>query len=302
MKNACTAALLAILGNEVTGQECQNLLENGGCETAISGPWTQAVGTWSCTITINPATTPEPHGGAYHFFAEKSELGVLRQDVAISPIPGQDFQLTGYVASADQHPSDTSEIRLQFLNASGVVLLSKTSGPLASKQVWTKVSLSAPAPVGTKIVRVELESFRHNGDNNDGYYDDLVLVALPVSGGQANSAAAALALNAPSLPTGSGPFDVSVEPGSNLTIMLDGPTGQLGLLLVGSHSGAVASGCSGFLEVTPILVIGVPLGTFSTVVPATVPIGTTFGVQGAVTPAGACPVPVLSASYCVIVT
>jgi len=168
------------------------------------------------------------------------------------------------------------------------------------------VGFRRTAPIGTTDLRVRFRSVRNNGSNNDGYYDDFTLVALPVSGlGQANSVAALLDINA-TASGNPGPFLVPVFVPASLTFAWSGTPNHAWYLILGSLSpGATNLGCIGTLDLlSPFVFLsgsldssGLNLLTIST---ANIPVGVVAGVQGFVLTPGSC-IGQLTASFCISV-
>lgn len=295
-----------------------NLVVNGGCEQGVMG-WTSESGNWACQRGPNvPGTTPAARGGQWYFFAGNTATdAVLFQDVSIpGVVPGQRFRLTSWAASASQSPqpgSDTSRIELECRSANGAVLASSSSVSIGSILAWSPLFANIQAVSGTSILRVKLISHRNLGVNNDGYHDDVVLVALPDTGtGQSNGPLAFLQVEGAGTAS-RGPFHAPLSTTtpfatSILDIAVSGTPFQPVLLILGIlQPGASNLGCSGDLD----LVSAQPLfgalmtdasGSLQLHLPLPVlPAGLGFGLQAAVGSTGACPF-ALSASFCVVLT
>ncbi|MFO0843473.1 MAG: protein kinase [Gemmataceae bacterium] len=158
------------------------LLKNPGCEAElVEGKvpgWEVVEGEWT-----SRAANPAPHEGKAYFFAGECPRGELQQVVDLSRYAreaddgrlGVTFE--GYVATYPQRKSDTSQVVIDYLDAGKAHLTSFTSAEVASETGWQKVADSRVVPKGTRWARVRLISVRHDGKNNDGYFDGLWLKA-----------------------------------------------------------------------------------------------------------------------------
>ena len=161
----------------------QNLILNPGCEDSlIAGEipyWTEVIGTnWTQRANGNPPT----YEGENMFFPGVATLAELQQDVDLTPMAtkidsnNQTFLFEGYVRAYLQSPPDESRIILEYLDALKTVKLdSFDSGNYSNTAEWVRVADTCLVPAGTRYLRIRLISTRHNGQNNDGYYDALSL-------------------------------------------------------------------------------------------------------------------------------
>jgi len=163
-----------------------NIIYNHGCESdLVSGNiplWTEEVGTAWSQRTTNPVAY---EGGAY-FFAGTDALDKLTQTIdvreyAVEIDAGiQEFLFTGRVRSYDQVPVDQTRIEVEYWdNAQTTKLDFFDSGLKNNTAGWDLVSDQRYAPVGTRYIKIRLTSIRNSGTNNDGYFDDLHLEAIP---------------------------------------------------------------------------------------------------------------------------
>lgn len=168
------------------GATAQNLVSNPGNELALAGDqiqgWTEVVGTnWTQRFS-----GPDPFEGNAYFFAGAGASATLRQDVDVTSFAGQidagalAFDFSGHVRSFDQNPPDSATIVVSLLNGDAAVLASFNSGPQTGTSAWTEIATTLAAPAGTRTVRIDLVSLRNSGTNNDGYFDAISLVAVPV--------------------------------------------------------------------------------------------------------------------------
>lgn len=163
-----------------------NLIANPGNESAlIAGNipgWTEVVGdSWARRLS-----NPTPFEGGAYFFAGAVGNATLRQLVDVSSFSAtidasvQEFDFTARVRSFDQTNPDSSRIVLTYLGADSSVLATFDSGEIRNTIDWQLVEDSRVAPVLTRSIRIDLVAKRYAGDNNDGYFDALSLVAAPV--------------------------------------------------------------------------------------------------------------------------
>jgi hypothetical protein len=164
----------------------QNLILNPGCEDSlIAGEiphWTEVIGTnWTQRANGNPPT----YEGENMFFPGVATLAELQQDVDLSSMAekidsnDQTFLFEGYVRAYAQNPPDESRIVLEYLDSLKTTKLdSFDSGNYSNTTEWVRVADTCLAPAGTRFLRIRLISTRHNGQNNDGYYDALSLTVF----------------------------------------------------------------------------------------------------------------------------
>ncbi|WP_373514674.1 LytR/AlgR family response regulator transcription factor [Persicitalea sp.] len=166
-----------------TFSEAQNLIKNPDCELPlIAGKisfWTEALGTNWTTRSDDPTA----QSGSNYFFAGEGVEAELSQTIQLDDYKcsidpeNQRFNFTGYTRSWNQKPTDESQIIIEMLNANDAVLQSDDLGTFNTISNWNFVSKSIQSPALTKKIKIRLLSHRKNGDNNDGYFDSLSLVA-----------------------------------------------------------------------------------------------------------------------------
>ena len=165
-----------------------NLILNPGCEdTLIDGniPYWQEI---SGTNWTQRTASPEPHAGSSYFFpgvAATAELGQLinvSNDLVEIDQGIKMYYFTGHVRAYSQTPSDESNIFIYFRNEGDSILNSVTLGPYTQTQTWLRIDTALSAPPGARNIDIRLHSVRHNGSNNDGYYDELYLGNYPLVG------------------------------------------------------------------------------------------------------------------------
>ncbi|HEY5408083.1 MAG TPA: hypothetical protein VIJ92_13395 [Ginsengibacter sp.] len=187
------AFLLLITSCSKHEKPLQNLIINGSAELAkydtippdwinVQGHWVSAEGDSArhdCAFAQN---------GKYLFFAGYDTLGILQQDVDIAEYSKdinthkQQFIFNGYVYSLNQGPnSDQAQIILSGLDSSKTKIANIfNTDSTRSLNKWRLIADTFFAPASTKFVRIQLIAIRHVGGDNDGYFDNMVLNAIPV--------------------------------------------------------------------------------------------------------------------------
>ncbi|MCD4663981.1 MAG: tandem-95 repeat protein [Bacteroidales bacterium] len=197
----CAFALFADLFNENTNYEkgisktnrTQNLISNPGCEDALVGGniphWVEELGSnWT-----QRNSNPTPYEGSSYFFAGVASLAKLTQTIDVSAYSSAidtnnlEFYFSGRVRSYLQTPPDYSRVELEFWDSSQSVLLDVyDSGLHNNTNNWVLIEDLRFAPVGTRFIKIRLTSIRNSGSNNDGFFDDLYLVAIVIAEFSAN--------------------------------------------------------------------------------------------------------------------
>jgi len=185
--------ILLIISCNKHNEPLQNLVINGSAELprydSVPSNWINVQGHWvseegdsakhDCALAQN---------GKYLFFAGNDTLGILQQDVNVSNYAKdidahkQQFIFSGYVYSLDQGPnSDQAQIILTGLdNTKTKITTIFNTDSTRSLNKWKLVADTFFAPASTKFVRVQLIAIRHVGGDNDGYFDNMILNAVPV--------------------------------------------------------------------------------------------------------------------------
>ncbi len=188
-----SGAVLFLISCDKPGQQAQNLIINGSAEfpkydstppnwTNVQGHWVSSEGDSSshyCTFAQK---------GKYLFFPGNDTLGILQQDVNVSDYRRyiddgkQKFVFSGYVQSLDQGPgSDQAQVTLagtDSLKAEPYKIFASDSTRSLNK--WLLIEDTFSVPVLTRFIRIQLRAIRHVGGDNDGYFDNMTLTALPV--------------------------------------------------------------------------------------------------------------------------
>lgn len=163
-----------------------DILINGSnewIEPAGSIPlWTEAI----ATTWTQRAANPEPQHGSYYFFAGANANAELRQDIDISIAADsidagvQSVTFYGWFRSFNQNPRDTAFAILEFWNSDLTTLIwSDSTEKYFQFDAWTQDSLGGIVPVDSRWARLRMRSKRGSGTNNDGYFDNLSLIANP---------------------------------------------------------------------------------------------------------------------------
>ena len=169
-----------------------NLIVNGSAEIPrydtipkgwqnIKGNWTSAEGD---SVHPNYAIAQD---SSHYFFAGYGLLCILQQDVNVHQYATtidnkkQKFILSGFEQTLDQGPqSDQGMLKVECLDATKKNILdSSHTDTLMSKTKWKPVADTFLVPPSTRFIRVQLVAFRNVGGDNDGYFDNISLVALP---------------------------------------------------------------------------------------------------------------------------
>jgi len=187
------AILLLITSCNKHDEPLQNLIINGSAELpkydSIPPNWVNVQGHWvSYEGDSASHDNAFAQNGKYFFFAGADTLGILEQDVNVSKYAKdidahkQQFIFNGYVYSLDQGPnSDQAQIILTGLDSSKTKIVDIfNTDTTRSLNKWRLVADTFFAPASTKFVRVQLIAIRHVGGDNDGYFDNMVLNAMPV--------------------------------------------------------------------------------------------------------------------------
>jgi hypothetical protein len=163
-----------------TGSGFSNLLLNPGAELGVLG-WAETSGVIE-SLSGGECNGISPHSGDYYFavgaICNASAYGEARQVVDLSSFSEsidsgeQMLRWGGYLA--DWSGSDHPEIELRFLDDSGAEL--ERSDRLGSYlSYWTYQENISAIPINTRSVEMILMGTRHAGEDNDSYFDDLIL-------------------------------------------------------------------------------------------------------------------------------
>lgn len=162
----------------INGLLAQNLIINGNAENSpfTDYGWVIESGNW--TQRMN---NPLPQNGNNYFFAGANSLAVLFQEIDVSNNAtlidegNQIYVFSCYLRSFPQSPADETSATVEYLNGSGNVLYAYSTGFQSSTNQWSFFEDTTTAPQGTRTIKITLTSIRNNGNNNDGYFDNLKL-------------------------------------------------------------------------------------------------------------------------------
>ena len=189
MKKIFTLSILFFVCLNAFGQ---NLILDPGAETvpAISG-WVitsqapDCLGSSDWRIAGNTSGFPAAQEGSYMFFSgcgtTDGETYQIYQDIDVSTnsslidAGSQSFIFSGYTRSFDQPSPDGAEMILEYRDNVGTVLSTYTTGQTNNVLDWVNYTDIRFAPVGTRVIRLTLKSYLHNGGSIDGYFDNLSL-------------------------------------------------------------------------------------------------------------------------------
>ncbi len=185
-EDAFSTAIDNLSFNQLDGA---NLIFNPGNDLALDNGeiagWEEIVGTnWTTR-----STQPNPEDGSAYFFPGAGPDAELSQTINVSAYGGaidlgiQQFDFSGYISSY-RTGGDTTQIIVDYLDASGTVLDSYDSGaiyaPYNVGDAWDLLTDSRLAASGTRQIEIRLIADRFTGTNNDGYFDSLELTTFAV--------------------------------------------------------------------------------------------------------------------------
>jgi hypothetical protein len=169
-----------------------NLLVNGNAEApkydSVPKGWQNIAGMWT---SLEGDSTHHDYGfakeGKYYFFGVNGLLCVLQQDADVHEYANriddgkQQFVVNGSERSLDQGQlSDQGMVKFECLDITKTkILYSDSTDTLMSIGKWRTIVDTFSAPKSTRYVRVQLIAFRNVGGDNDGYFDDISLIAPP---------------------------------------------------------------------------------------------------------------------------
>ncbi len=169
-----------------------NLIFNGSAEIprydTIPKGWQNIKGHW-ISEEGDSAHHDFAHAqdSSHYFFGGYGLVCILQQEADVNQYAKtidnkkQKFILSGFEQTLDQGLlSDQGMLKVECLDATkNKILDSIQTDTLMSKTKWTPVTDTFLAPPSTRFIRVQLVAFRNVGGDNDGYFDNISLVALP---------------------------------------------------------------------------------------------------------------------------
>jgi hypothetical protein len=161
-----------------------NLIQNPGCEeTLVDDNIPQCVEVAGTTWTQRNSSPP-PHGGSYYFFPGASVTNAeLAQTIDVSLYTEaiehgtQQFSFQGWVSSWTGGVDDTSRVIIELLDSSSTLLSTAYDSTETAFNGWNVLTQSFIVEPDTHYIYIRLLSRKLQGTNNDGYYDDLSLLA-----------------------------------------------------------------------------------------------------------------------------
>jgi hypothetical protein len=173
------------------GGRIDNLLVNANAELprwdSVPVGWENISGKW---VSMEGDSLHHDFGyadsGKYYFFAGFGSVGILQQEVDLmryaKDIDGGKMKLvlSGFERSLDQGAvSDEGMLKMQCLDATkNKILFNDSTDTLMSKGKWKAIVDTFLPPKLTRFVSVQLVAIRHVGGDNDGYFDNISLVAI----------------------------------------------------------------------------------------------------------------------------
>ncbi len=154
-----------------------DLVVNGGAETGDLAGWVVEQGEFESRAE-QLLSIPRPPTGQRLFFAGQAERSRLHQDVDARPYGILADEGTLYASLTAQvrtwSGDDRAGLELHALDADGNPLGGVTSDLFADAD-WTVRQLGLDVPAGTASLRVVLVGERRAGQDNDAYFDDVLL-------------------------------------------------------------------------------------------------------------------------------
>jgi hypothetical protein len=183
---------LLIVATACNNKPSANLIFNGSAEIpkydSIPKGWQNIKGNW-VSAEGDSAHHDYAHAqdSSHYFFGGYGLVCILQQDADVSKYAKtiddkkQKFIVSGFEQTLDQGKiSDQGMLKIECLDASkNKTLYSDSTDTLMSKIKWQAVADTFSAPSNTRFIRVQLIAFRNVGGDNDGYFDNISLTAIP---------------------------------------------------------------------------------------------------------------------------
>jgi len=174
-------ALIELSDADIALRSVEVTFTNSGAEAGDTSGWT-TTGTWAAETA--EGTIAAPHSGTWYFSATGGTnpailvqtVDLIAQGFTAAEIDSN-ATFDASVWAASQFQSDTGELKLQFLDASGADLGSLfTTGEFGPNDgTWVEQTLSGNVPGGARQVRVQLLAHNHSGSNTTHGFDHLAL-------------------------------------------------------------------------------------------------------------------------------
>ena len=156
-----------------TNSWSDNLVLNGDAESGKNA-WT----TDSGELRINDYTDNdwadedvENTEDGHHFYGN-GEMVVVHQDIDLSGIDGNKFNLSADIGSYAPQ-DDTAELKVVFKDVDGNIVSESTTGKINTEGVMKFTEISNDIPEGAVQATIEMIMDRHQGSDADGYFDNI---------------------------------------------------------------------------------------------------------------------------------
>lgn len=178
------AAIASLASLQPHGQ-AQNLIVNSGAESGLIG-WADPTGNGFLSFASgNFAFRGARSFSGFNTGPSGAWVHTLQQDVDVTSYSTMidsgtaDCSFQAYAQSRQGGgPIDEAVIRLEFLDTTGQPLgAGFNSGVVVPVNQYNLVEYAAFYPVGTRMVRIILESQRFGGSQTDAFFDELFLAA-----------------------------------------------------------------------------------------------------------------------------
>ena len=170
----------------------QNLVVNPGGELPATTGWTIVSKGTDCYtssdwhIQGSQNGFPAAHGGSFYFFSGCDAAGEIYQNIDVSSLAADidaanlNFTFTGFMQVYNQSPSDGALMKVEYFNASNVLVGAYNTGITKNAGVWTQYTSTITAMPGTRRVKITLKSYMYQGPSVDAYFDDLSLTSARI--------------------------------------------------------------------------------------------------------------------------
>ena len=190
MRNIIFICLLVLLAACTSNRHpSQNLIVNGSAEEprydSTPKGWQNVIGQWTSLAGDTASHSDRWSKEGKHFFLEGGDsLGILKQVISLNDYKSNvdagklELVFKGYVHVYPQDPPDQSRIMITCkADTLSKALYTFDTDTLSPVDKWQLIADSFIAPKSARVVEVDLIAHRRNGWYNDGYFDDLSLVA-----------------------------------------------------------------------------------------------------------------------------
>ncbi|MFP3979059.1 metallophosphoesterase [Marinobacter sp. KMM 10035] len=174
------------------GSRTANLLVNGDAETGDLTGWTIASGSVNAVTGVNDPNVLNASEGDYYFTGRG--FGNAHPTDCCTDTAYQVVDVSGYQDMIDSgkvyielgakiatwNGVDEPELVVELLDANDNVIPWSSSGTHSSSSIqsWETVTIINQMPAGVRSIKVYIGGTRHEGNDNDVYFDDLYLNLL----------------------------------------------------------------------------------------------------------------------------